>query len=109
MRGKWRLPANVTLEIEPSRIRLLTGALDAIRVGAISNGLVNNRDFANCVVELAAPINTALLDLLYDPQTSGGLLISLSPADAAGLERAVPGATRIGRVTERTDKPLRLL
>ena len=103
------LAGNVTLEIEPSRIRLLTGALDAIRVGAISNGLVNNRDFANCVVELAAPINTALLDLLYDPQTSGGLLISLSPADAAGLERAVPGATRIGRVTERTDKPLRLL
>jgi len=36
-------------------------------------------------------------DLLYDPQTSGGLLISLAEADAARLEQALEGAYRIGR------------
>lgn len=103
------LASNVTLEIEPSKIRLLTGALDAIRAGALSNGLVNNRNFADCVVELEASIEPALLDLLYDPQTSGGLLISLSESDAAALERTLPHATRIGRVLERGTKPIRLI
>ena len=103
------LASNVTLEIEPSKIRLLTGALDAIRAGAISNGLVNNRNFADCVVELQASIDPALLDLLYDPQTSGGLLISLSESDAGALERILPHATRIGRVLERAAKPIRLI
>jgi len=44
-------------------------------------------------------------DLLYDPQTSGGLLISLLESDAAKLT----GAWRIGRVVERAAKPIRLL
>jgi selenide,water dikinase len=50
-----------------------------------------------------------LLDLLYDPQTSGGLLISLPEADAAALESRLPGAVRIGRVLARDNKPIRLL
>ena len=103
------LASNVTLEIEPSKIRLLTGALDAIRAGAISAGLVNNRNFADCVVENETLIEPALLDLLYDPQTSGGLLISLSAADAAQLEQILPNATRIGRVLPRAAKPIRLI
>jgi selenophosphate synthase len=44
-------------------------------------------------------------DLLYDPQTSGGLLISLPESDAAKLT----GAWRIGRVLDRATKPIRLL
>lgn len=103
------LASNVTLEIEPGCIRLLTGALEAIRAGAVSNGLVNNRNFADCVVELTTPIDAALLDLLYDPQTSGGLLISLSQEDAGELEKIVPDAIRVGRVTERAGKPIRLV
>jgi hypothetical protein len=48
-------------------------------------------------------------DLLYDPQTSGGLLISLPEVDAAALERAFPEAYRMGRVTAKGTKPLRLV
>jgi selenide,water dikinase len=48
-------------------------------------------------------------DLLYDPQTSGGLLISLPQADASALERAFPEAYRIGRVVEKGEKPIRLM
>jgi selenide,water dikinase len=100
--------SGVTLEIETHSIRLLPGALDAVRAGAIPGGLKNNRDFASCAVEIAVDIDAALLDLLYDPQTSGGLLISLPEADAAGLIEALPGAVRIGRVLPRDNKPIRL-
>ncbi len=101
--------SGVTLEIDSSCIRLLPGALDAVRAGAISSGLVNNRDFASCVVEAAGDLDAALLDLLYDPQTSGGLLISLPEGDAAALEATLPGACRVGRVLTRDNKPIRLI
>jgi selenophosphate synthase len=48
-------------------------------------------------------------DLLYDPQTSGGLLITLPEQDAAQLEIKLPDAYRIGQVMKRTAKPIRLI
>jgi selenide, water dikinase len=99
------LASGVTLEIDSARVRFLPGALEYARAGAIPGGLKNNRDFASCVVEGGEGIAPELLELLYDPQTSGGLLISLPEADAAKLTRAYP----IGRVLERAAKPIRLL
>jgi selenide, water dikinase len=99
----------VTLEIESSRIPLLPGALDAVRAEAIPGGLDNNREFASCSVDVADDIDPALLQLLYDPQTSGGLLISLSEADAAALVSLLPGAHRVGRVLPRDNKPIRVI
>jgi selenide,water dikinase len=103
------LGSNVTLEIETARIALLPGALDAVRAGAIPAGLRNNREFAADCVALAGEIDSALLQLLYDPQTSGGLLISLPESDAAGLEKLFPAARRIGRVLPRDNKPITLI
>jgi selenide,water dikinase len=103
------LASHVTLEIETARIRLLPGALDAARAGAIPGGLNNNRDFVSPSVEAPASLDAALLQLLYDPQTSGGLLISLPPADAAALERRLPGAHIVGRVLPRDNKAIILL
>ena len=54
-------------------------------------------------------VDPAVLELLYDPQTSGGLLISLPEADAAALERVYPAARRVGRVLPRDNKPIRLI
>jgi selenide, water dikinase len=98
--------SDVTLEIEAARVPLLAGALDAVRAGAVPGGLRNNREFVSCAVEGADHIDPLLLDLLYDPQTSGGLLISLPEADAAALERLLPGVVRIGRVVARDNKPV---
>ena len=47
--------------------------------------------------------------LLYDPQTSGGLLISLPASDAAELVRSLEGAYRIGRVLPRLEKAIQLI
>ena len=103
------LASNVTLEIETARVPLLLGALDAVAAGAIPGGLNNNRDFASCVVEPGAEIDANLLTLFYDPQTSGGLLISLPETDALALAGLFPNARRIGRVLPRDNKPIRLL
>ncbi len=99
------LASNVTIEINPGAVRFLPGALDYARQGAIPGGLKNNREFASPCVEGQSEFD----DLLYDPQTSGGLLISLPEADAAALQRAFPEAVQIGRVLEKGKKPLRLV
>lgn len=101
--------SDVTLEIDSARIPLLAGALDCVRAGAAPGGLANNRDFVSRAIEVANQIDAARLDLLYDPQTSGGLLISLPEGEAAGLESALPGAVRVGRVLPRDNRPIRLL
>ena len=103
------LASGVTLEIAADSVRFLPGALAAARQGALPGGLKNNREFAACAVEKTREIAPEVEDLLYDPQTSGGLLIALPENDAAELLRSLEGAYTIGRVLERADTPLRLV
>ena len=103
------LASGVTLEIEVDRLRFLDGALEYARLGAIPGGLKNNREYASCAVETARDLAPEVDALLYDPQTSGGLLITLPEADAAALEGAFPEAYRVGRVLARQAKPIRLI
>ena len=103
------LASGVTLEIEVDRLQFLPGALEYARLGAIPGGLKNNREFAACAVETARDLPQEVEDLLYDPQTSGGLLITLPEADAAALAGAYPDAYGIGRVLPRQAKPIRLI
>jgi selenide,water dikinase len=99
------LASNVTLEIGGAKVRILPGALDYARQGMIPGGAKNNREFVSPCVEGSSEFD----DLLYDPQTSGGLLISLPERDAAKLGQAFPDAYRIGAVQERSGKPIRLI
>lgn len=103
------LASNVTLEIDADAVRFLPGALDYARQGAIPGGLRNNQDFASCVVETTRSLPRETEELLYDPQTSGGLLITMRESDTAAFERACEGAYRIGRVLPRGAKPIRLV
>jgi len=89
-----------SLEIEAGRVPLLDGARALVR-GNIPGGGRTNREHFGAVVRVAADVDESVLDLLYDPQTSGGLLIAAAPADAdrvvtALAEAGVP-AVPIGR------------
>jgi selenide,water dikinase len=97
--------SKVTLEICAACVRFLPGAIEYAHQGAIPSGLKNNRDFVAPCLESAADVP----DLLYDPQTSGGLLISIAERDAGSLEGVLPDAYRIGWVRERGGKPLRII
>jgi selenide,water dikinase len=96
------LGSGITLEIDQSAVRLLPGAEEYAQAGAIPAGLVNNRDFVESCVDGAAA------DLLYDPQTSGGLLVSLPASDAVKFEQRYAAAYSIGRVLARQNKPLQI-
>jgi selenide,water dikinase len=98
------LASNVALRFFSRDIPVLPGALECIRAGHIPGGLKNNRDFAECTVSYEAPIAPELKTLLFDPQTAGGLFISIAEDDRDKLLRdlreAGVAAHCIGNVTE---------
>ena len=71
--------SGVSLVIESSRIELLDGALECARAGYLAGGLKNNREFVSSCVAFAPNVSLDLQNLLYDPQTSGGLLVAIAP------------------------------
>jgi selenide,water dikinase len=100
------LASNVTLELHASAVRYLPGAIEYSKAGSHSGGLRNNRDFVDSCVQWKAEIPAEIEALLYDPQTSGGLLLSLPQQDATQVLAAHPEAYVIGRVNNREAKPL---
>jgi selenide,water dikinase len=101
---------STSFEIEQAAVPLLSGALEAARAGFLPGGLENNREFIGDCVGFASVVAQESRDLLFDPQTSGGLLISISPesADAAlsALIRLGVSARRIGRVVAKQSQLL---
>ena len=103
------LASNVSLVFQSARIVVLEGALDCIRAGYLPGGLKANRDFGECLVGYDESVPTDIRTLLFDPQTAGGLLISVSAEDAGLLIRALQDvgvpAVEIGEVRANA-KPL---
>jgi selenide,water dikinase len=103
------LASNVALRFLAKDIPILPGALDCIRAGDIPGGLKANREFAECVVGYEASIEAELKTLLFDPQTAGGLLISIADEDSAEfvleLDNLGIPARHVGNVTV-SQKPL---
>jgi selenide,water dikinase len=100
------LASKVTIEIAASAVRFLPGAIGYSKAGAHSGGLHNNRDFVESCVLMDAAIPGEIQALLYDPQTSGGFLISLSEDEANKLMAMRPEAHPIGRVANYRTKPI---
>ncbi|MBR6089631.1 MAG: selenide, water dikinase SelD [Anaerolineaceae bacterium] len=100
--------SGVEIHLDVDRIDLIPEALELANIGILPEGMYRNRAFAEDSVD-AGEIETARQDVLYDPQTAGGLLIAVDPADAdafyAELKGAVPSAQRIGTVKEYTGGP----
>ena len=97
------IASKVGMKLFASHIPVIDGALDCIRAGYIPGGLKANRDFAECVVDYDEDIPNDVQTLLFDPQTAGGLLISIAPEHAEKMlqnlaDAGVP-AVEIGEVT----------
>jgi selenide,water dikinase len=105
--------AAVTLEIDHRAVPLLPGALEAAHDQLIPGGLRNNREFLGDCVGFASGIAEEYRALLYDPQTSGGLLVAIAPEAAdlalASLEQHAVKAARIGQVLAKTSPILSVI
>ena len=103
------LASNVSSRFFANRIPLLDGALDCVRAGYIPGGLKANREFAECLVSYDSAIPEDLRTILFDPQTAGGLLISVASEYSVELLQALSAAgvpaIEIGEVLPQT-KPL---
>ena len=93
-----------TLHIDTGGVPYITEALEFAEMGLIPAGAYRNREYAEPGVKAAAHISRAMQDILYDPQTSGGLLIAVpedsAPALLRELQDSIPAAAEIGYVTE---------
>ena len=97
--------SGVTAQIEASSVPLLPGALTLRRTGIGPGGLERNRDYFGASITLHPALEPALTDLLFDPQTSGGLLVALPGNNVIALleDLAASGhaAAQIGEIVPR--------
>jgi selenide,water dikinase len=90
-------------QILAERIPILSGTLNYAGMGLLPAGAFKNREFYECMVEVAPSVDRLIQDVLFDPQTSGGLLISVEKDHANGLlrelkEKGIHGAAIVGEV-----------
>ncbi len=95
--------SDAEIDLRVGDIDLIPEAVELARTGILPEGMYRNRSFAEESVD-AGEVELCKQDLLYDPQTAGGLLIAVDPADADALLEelcpCVPSAQRIGVVRE---------
>jgi selenide,water dikinase len=95
--------SQIGMNISAAALPLLPGVAEYARQGIAPGGLERNRDFYSSSVRIAADVPAEMQDILFDPQTSGGLLIALAPSKAESLlarlhQAGVTEAAIIGEV-----------
>ena len=78
---------SMKITVYSAALHLLPGVLDYAGMGLIPAGMYRNRDFVGRLCSVGPNVDRALADVLFDPQTSGGLCISLDSARADELVR----------------------
>jgi len=105
--------SGVSVRLFASKVPLLEGALECVKLGDIPGGLKANRGFAEGCVEYSDDVPEYVRTLLYDPQTAGGLLISVGEAHAPrslnALQETGVAAVEIGEVVEKRKRLITVL
>jgi selenide,water dikinase len=99
--------SRVTVEIEARHVPLLDEALDYVRRDIISGAIERNRESSSRLVKVRSGVDGALETILYDPQTSGGLLLAVPRREASTFlkkleTKGVKGAAVIGKATAKS-------
>ncbi len=104
--------SGVSMVVEHEKVERLPGALDYSRQGYLPGGLKNNIKFLGACVEFEPKVPQEIRNLLFDPQTSGGLLLVVGEKDSAELVKKLAGrgvpARKVGSVVEKTSPLLRV-
>ena len=108
----WELAcaSKVTVEIDAGAVPLLDGAFELASAGMLTSGNKTNREYVGADVEIGPSVDENLLRLLFDPQTAGGMLISIAEEKAEALlstlSKNYPNARRIGRILPRGSRSI---
>jgi len=95
--------SGVGVQIDARSIPVLPDVVDYAQMGLVPGGAYKNREYRECMVDMAPTVDRFLQDVLYDPQTSGGLLISVDQENANRLledlkKNGIADAAIIGEV-----------
>ena len=106
--------SGVTVVLEARRMPLLPGSRRLAQQGFLTGGCRRNRDYLKDKIAIDPSVSSQLIEIAFDPQTSGGLLIALPQEDAPGLLDAlhasgVGEATLVGHATGLQDVSVRLV
>jgi selenide,water dikinase len=102
--------SKVTVEIDAGAVPLLDGAFELASAGMLTSGNKTNREYVGADVEIGPSVDENILRLLFDPQTAGGMLISIAEEKAEALlstlSKNYPNARRIGRILPRGSRSI---
>jgi selenide,water dikinase len=91
--------SNVTLTVESKAVPLLPDVLVLISQGMLTRGDKNNREYVGETFRIQSTVSGEMQSALFDPQTAGGLLISMPEVNAATFLSEIEGSSVIGRVS----------
>jgi selenide,water dikinase len=98
--------SGISMRVDSRKIELIDGALECVRSRFIAAGLKKNREFLGACARFASEVTADLQEILFDPQTSGGLLIAVQPEVAkeacSQLVKAGCSSMKVGEVLAKT-------
>jgi selenide, water dikinase len=95
--------SDVTFKIESNLVPLLPDVLELIQQKMLTRGDRNNRSYVGETVKIFPSVSSEMQSALFDPQTAGGLLISLEKSNAEEFLKTLEGSRIIGKVEEKRD------
>ena len=106
--------SDVTIEFDSRALPILHGAVRLAEAGHLTGGCKRNRAYLNDKIAIDSKIRAGLVEVAFDPQTSGGLLISIPHHDAAALvtrlqDNGIAAAVIVGRAVPHRDVWVRLV
>ena len=90
------MASRVTFSIDSASVPLLPDVIDLIKQGMLTRGDKNNREYVGDSIHFNENVSVEMQSALFDPQTSGGLLISLEADNASAFLERVPNSRSIG-------------
>jgi selenide,water dikinase len=106
--------SGMSVRVESDQVPVMTEALELASMGIIPAGAYKNKEFREEMIAFAATVPRALQDVLFDPQTSGGLLISVSDNQATALvaalkDASIGDAAQIGEIIHGPQEKIRVV
>jgi selenide,water dikinase len=106
--------SGTSARVDSGKVPVIAEALEFASIGLIPAGAHKNRAFREEMIAFAETVPRTLQDVLFDPQTSGGLLISISENQAGALvealkDRGIGDAAQIGEIIEGPDERIHVV